>query len=124
MGSFFTQCQRSLRFGTGGPVSFYDDASGSHGCVCFKICYREIEFLEVKPSEVAAAVSIFVLAETKTVDTEVAVFVLIQLVEKKRVLRCIEMIQNLDQGLKSIMPKDEAQFYATNELVCGSSWSV
>ncbi|KAM6542985.1 hypothetical protein CsatB_007432 [Cannabis sativa] len=43
---------------------------------------NEIECLEVKPSEVAAAVAIFVLAETKTVDTEVAVFVLIQLVEK------------------------------------------
>ncbi|KAF4362498.1 hypothetical protein CsatB_007681 [Cannabis sativa] len=59
-----------------------------------------IDFLEFKPSEVAAAVVISVLAETQTVDTEVAVSVLIQHVEKERVLRCIEMIQSssLDNG--------------------------
>ncbi|XP_062097798.1 cyclin-D3-1-like isoform X2 [Humulus lupulus] len=53
-----------------------------------------IDFLEFKPSEVAAAVAISALAETNTVDTEIAVSVLMQYVEKERVLRCIQLIQD------------------------------
>lgn len=41
-----------------------------------------IDFLEFRPSEIAAAVAISVAAETKTVDIEKAISVLIQHVEK------------------------------------------
>ncbi|PON70504.1 Cyclin [Trema orientale] len=55
---------------------------------------KGIDFLEFKPSEVAAAVAISVLAETKTVDIEKAISVLIQHVENERVMRCIQLIQD------------------------------
>lgn len=41
-----------------------------------------IEFLEFRPSEIAAAVAISVLEETRIVDTEKATSLLIQLVPK------------------------------------------
>lgn len=41
-----------------------------------------IEFLEFKPAEIAAAVAIFVVGETKTIHTENAASALIQYVEK------------------------------------------
>ena len=41
-----------------------------------------IDFLEFKPSEIAAAVAMYVMGETQTVDTGKAISVLIQLVEK------------------------------------------
>ncbi|KAK7275825.1 hypothetical protein RIF29_16949 [Crotalaria pallida] len=56
---------------------------------------RGIDFLEFKPSEVAAAVALFVVGETKTVQTDKAISVLIQLVEKERVLKCVKMLQEL-----------------------------
>ncbi|KAL5558536.1 hypothetical protein UlMin_034747 [Ulmus minor] len=56
---------------------------------------KGIDFLEFKPSEIAAAVAISVEGETKTVDTDKAISVLIQHVEKERVVRCIELIKEL-----------------------------
>ncbi|GFY96095.1 hypothetical protein Acr_11g0004010 [Actinidia rufa] len=62
--------------------------------------YRDPEFnagidsLEFKPSEVAAAVAvtISVAGDTQTLDPEKAISLLVQHVEKKRVLKCFEMI--------------------------------
>ncbi|XP_027332943.1 cyclin-D4-1-like [Abrus precatorius] len=56
---------------------------------------RGIDFLEFRPSEIAAAVAISVVGEAQTVHTEKAISVLIQLVEKERVLKCINMIKEL-----------------------------
>ncbi|KAL2317647.1 hypothetical protein Fmac_031523 [Flemingia macrophylla] len=56
---------------------------------------RGIDFLEFRPSEIAAAVAIYVVGETKTVHTEEAISVLYLLVEKERVLKCVKMIQEL-----------------------------
>jgi len=42
--------------------------------------------LEFKPSEIAAAVAMYVMGETQTVDTGKAISVLIQHVEKVRML--------------------------------------
>ncbi|XP_058096994.1 cyclin-D3-1-like isoform X2 [Magnolia sinica] len=53
-----------------------------------------IEFLEFRPSEVAAAVAITVSGETQTVDFNKAVSCCIH-VEKDRVLRCYELIQEM-----------------------------
>ncbi|KAA8528341.1 hypothetical protein F0562_035696 [Nyssa sinensis] len=54
---------------------------------------KGIDFLEFRPSEIAAAVAISVAVETQTVDTEKAISVLIQHVEKERVLKCVKLIQ-------------------------------
>ncbi|XP_020206373.1 cyclin-D4-1 [Cajanus cajan] len=67
---------------------------------------RDIDFLEFKPSEVAAAVAIYVMGETQTVDTEKAISVLIQHVEKERVLKCVKMIHELASN--SISAKDSS----------------
>ncbi|KAG5031200.1 hypothetical protein JHK85_015182 [Glycine max] len=56
---------------------------------------RGIDFLEFKPSEIAAAVAMYVMGETQTVDTGKAISVLIQHVEKERLLKCVQMIQEL-----------------------------
>ncbi|KAG5063968.1 hypothetical protein AAZX31_02G198400 [Glycine max] len=56
---------------------------------------RGIDFLEFRPSEIAAAVAISVVGEGQTVQTEKAISVLIQLVEKERVLKCVKLIQEL-----------------------------
>ncbi|XP_059631270.1 cyclin-D2-1-like [Cornus florida] len=53
---------------------------------------KGIDFLEFKPSEVAAAVAMSVAGETQTVDTEKAISVLIQHVKKERVVKCVELI--------------------------------
>ncbi|KAF5942666.1 hypothetical protein HYC85_020308 [Camellia sinensis] len=53
---------------------------------------KEIDFLEFRPSEIAAAVTISVAREAQTVDSEKAIFLLIQHVEKERVLKCVELI--------------------------------
>ncbi|KAG8632846.1 hypothetical protein MANES_18G061100v8 [Manihot esculenta] len=56
---------------------------------------RGIEFLEFRPSEIAAAVAIAVVGEIKTVDAEQAIPVLSQHVEKERVLKCIQVIHEM-----------------------------
>ncbi|GMN40101.1 hypothetical protein TIFTF001_009335 [Ficus carica] len=53
---------------------------------------RRMELLV--PSEIAAAVAISVAAETKTVDIEKAISVLIQHVEKERVMRCVQLMED------------------------------
>ncbi|KAG6705244.1 hypothetical protein I3842_07G170700 [Carya illinoinensis] len=55
---------------------------------------KGIDFLEFRPSEVAAAVAIAVAEETQTIDTETATSLLSQHVEKERVLKCIMMIRD------------------------------
>ncbi|KHN08249.1 Cyclin-D3-1 [Glycine soja] len=56
---------------------------------------RGIDFLEFKPSEIAAAVAMYVMGETQTVDAGKATSFLIQHVEKERLLKCVKMIQEL-----------------------------
>ncbi|KAK9270203.1 hypothetical protein L1049_025779 [Liquidambar formosana] len=56
---------------------------------------KGIDFLEFRPSEVAAAVAISVAAETQTVDIEEAISFIIQHVKKERVMKCIELIHDL-----------------------------
>lgn len=56
---------------------------------------RGIYFLEFRPSEIAAAVAIAVVGETKTVDAEQAISVLAQPVQKERVLKCLQLIHDL-----------------------------
>lgn len=56
---------------------------------------KGIDFLEYKPSEVAAAVAIFAAGEIQAVDTEKAISALIQHVEKEKVVKCMELINEL-----------------------------
>ncbi|XP_020963443.1 cyclin-D2-1, partial [Arachis ipaensis] len=56
---------------------------------------KGIECLEFRPSEIAAAVAIVVVRETKTVHTEKAISLLNHLVEKERVLKCVKLIRGL-----------------------------
>ncbi|KAJ0086722.1 hypothetical protein Patl1_08622 [Pistacia atlantica] len=56
---------------------------------------KGIDFLEFKPSEVAAAVAISLAGETKTVDTEKAISVLTQYVKKERMVECVKIVQDL-----------------------------
>ncbi|KAK7311697.1 hypothetical protein RJT34_09992 [Clitoria ternatea] len=62
---------------------------------------RGIDFLEFKPSEIAAAVAMYVVGENRTVDTEKTISALIQHVEKERLLKCVEMIQELSSNTAS-----------------------
>ncbi|KAJ7958940.1 Cyclin [Quillaja saponaria] len=63
---------------------------------------KGIDFLEFKPSEIAAAVAFSVAGETQTVDTEKAIPVLIQHVEKERVLKCIKLIHDFSLVSRSL----------------------
>ncbi|TKY74458.1 Cyclin-D3-1 protein [Spatholobus suberectus] len=63
---------------------------------------RVIDFLEFKPSEIAAAVAMYVMGETQTVDTGKAISVLIQHVEKERLLKCVKMIHELSSNSASV----------------------
>ncbi|KAF2298725.1 hypothetical protein GH714_026256 [Hevea brasiliensis] len=56
---------------------------------------KGIDFLEFRPSEIAAAVAIAVVGEIKTVDAEQAISALAQHVEKERVLKCIQLIHDM-----------------------------
>ncbi|XAR62097.1 hypothetical protein NMG60_11016714 [Bertholletia excelsa] len=53
---------------------------------------KGIDFLEFRPSEVAAAVAVSVTGENQSPDIEKPISLLTRLVEKERVLKCIEMI--------------------------------
>ncbi|XP_014503703.1 cyclin-D4-2 isoform X1 [Vigna radiata var. radiata] len=59
---------------------------------------RGIDFIEFRPSEIAAAVAISVVGDGQTVQTEKASSDLIQPVEKERVLKCVKMIQALSSN--------------------------
>ncbi|XP_075096985.1 cyclin-D4-1 isoform X2 [Nicotiana tabacum] len=54
---------------------------------------KGIHFLEFKHSEIAAAVAISVVVKTETVCLEKAISALVQQVQKDRVNKCIELIQ-------------------------------
>ncbi|CAK9163600.1 unnamed protein product [Ilex paraguariensis] len=54
-----------------------------------------IEFLEFKPSEIAAAVAISVSGETQTIDTEKALSALTHHAEEERVRKCVELLHEL-----------------------------
>ncbi|CAN4095277.1 unnamed protein product [Withania somnifera] len=54
---------------------------------------KGIDFLEFKPSEVAAAVAMSVVEKNETVSTEEATFGLLQQVQEERVKKCVEFIQ-------------------------------
>lgn len=56
---------------------------------------KGIDFLEYKPSEIAAAVAIFSAGEIQAVDTEKAISALIQHIEKEKVIKCMELINEL-----------------------------
>ncbi|XP_028771875.1 cyclin-D4-1-like [Neltuma alba] len=56
---------------------------------------RGVDLLEFRPSEVAAAVAICVVRETQTVNTEKAISVLSQHVEKERVVECLKIIKEM-----------------------------
>ncbi|XP_061372088.1 cyclin-D2-1-like [Gastrolobium bilobum] len=62
---------------------------------------KGIDFLEFKPSEIAAAVAISVVGGTKTIDTGKTISVLIQYVEKERLLKCVNMIRELSSNSNS-----------------------
>ncbi|PIA56289.1 hypothetical protein AQUCO_00700551v1 [Aquilegia coerulea] len=57
--------------------------------------FKGIDYLKFRPSEVAAAVAISVLGENNTIDIEKAASCFNQLVQKERVLKCIEFIRNV-----------------------------
>lgn len=52
-----------------------------------------IDFLEFRPSEIAAAVAISVVGETQTVHTEKAISVLIQNVDKVKTMVVVQWLQ-------------------------------
>ncbi|KAF5185967.1 Cyclin-d3-1 [Thalictrum thalictroides] len=56
---------------------------------------KGIDYLKFRPSEVAAAVAISVLGEIHTVEIEMAAFCFNQLVQKEKVLKCIEFIRDV-----------------------------
>ncbi|KAG6644414.1 cyclin-D3-1-like [Carya illinoinensis] len=55
---------------------------------------KGIDFLEFRPSEVAAAVAIALAEEIQTVDNEAVTSLLSQHVEKEKVLECVKMIRD------------------------------
>ncbi|OIV93042.1 hypothetical protein TanjilG_20704 [Lupinus angustifolius] len=55
---------------------------------------RGIDFLEFRPSEIAAAVSIYVTREAQAKDIDKAI-VGFSIVEEERVLKCVELIRDL-----------------------------
>lgn len=61
--------------------------------------FRGIDFLEFRPSEIAAAVAMFVAAEFQAVDIDKAISCFSHL-EKDRVLKCIEMIKGMSNANK------------------------
>ncbi|KAF7829992.1 cyclin-D4-2 isoform X1 [Senna tora] len=69
---------------------------------------RGIDSLEFRPSEIAAAVALCVVGETQTVNTEKAMSILIQHVEKERVLKCIKIVQELSSNSSSISTSSSA----------------
>ncbi|KAK4734711.1 hypothetical protein R3W88_008972 [Solanum pinnatisectum] len=64
--------------------------------VPFQIClYVTVGTTTHYPSVIAAAIAISFAVKTETVDSEKAVFALVQHVQKDKVMKCIELIQEL-----------------------------
>ncbi|KAL3504846.1 hypothetical protein ACH5RR_034687 [Cinchona calisaya] len=57
--------------------------------------FKGIDFLEYRPSEIAAAVAISVAGEAQAIDTETAISALIKHVQKDKVIKCVELIKGL-----------------------------
>ncbi|XAR48514.1 hypothetical protein NMG60_11031363 [Bertholletia excelsa] len=53
------------------------------------------DFLEFRPSEVAAAVAVSIAGETQTLDTDKTISLLTEHVEKGRVFKCVELINEV-----------------------------
>ncbi|XP_009614202.1 cyclin-D4-2-like isoform X1 [Nicotiana tomentosiformis] len=72
---------------------------------------KGIHFLEFKHSEIAAAVAISVVVKTETMDIEKALSALVKQVQKDRVKKCVELIQessllsDFDKGLTPFVPQ-------------------
>lgn len=56
---------------------------------------KGIHFLVFKPSVIAAAVAMSIAVKTETVDSEKALSALVQHVQKDKVMKCVELIQEL-----------------------------
>ncbi|KAL5074827.1 hypothetical protein RYX36_013811 [Vicia faba] len=57
---------------------------------------KGIEFLEFKPSEIAAAVATYVVGETQAIDASKSISTLIRYMEKERLMKCIEKVMSLN----------------------------
>nr|DAD46180.1 TPA_asm: hypothetical protein HUJ06_004410 [Nelumbo nucifera] len=57
--------------------------------------FLRLDFLDFRPSEIAAAVAMSVLREAKTGDIEGALSCFIQHVKKERVFKCLELIRDM-----------------------------
>ncbi|CAI9116183.1 OLC1v1017267C1 [Oldenlandia corymbosa var. corymbosa] len=55
--------------------------------------FRGIDFLEYRPSEIAAAVAIFVAGEADPMDVDTAMCALVQYAQKDQVIKCLELIK-------------------------------
>jgi len=53
------------------------------------------DFLEFKPSEIAAAVATYVVGEFQANDSSKSISTLIQYIEKERLLKCVEKVQEM-----------------------------
>ncbi|XP_058759688.1 cyclin-D4-2-like [Vicia villosa] len=69
---------------------------------------RGLDFIHFKPSEIAAAVAVTISAEgeNRTVETDKAVSLLTQYVDKERVMKCIEMFQQLESSSDTASAED------------------
>lgn len=56
---------------------------------------KGLDFLEFKPSEIAAAVATCVVGETQAIDGSKSISTLIQYIEKERLLKCVEKVQEM-----------------------------
>ncbi|KAL1817628.1 hypothetical protein ACET3Z_020202 [Daucus carota] len=56
---------------------------------------KGIDFLEFRPSEIAAAVALSVAGETQTVDTEKALYELHHHLQKDKVVKCVKLMKRL-----------------------------
>ncbi|KAL7262510.1 hypothetical protein ACSBR1_000805 [Camellia fascicularis] len=72
---------------------------------------KGIDCLEFRPSEIAAAVAMSVAEEAQTVDIDKAISLLIEHVDKERMLKCVDMIHELSSlmsestnGLSALVP--------------------
>lgn len=65
---------------------------------------KGIHFLEYKPSEIAAAVAISFAVKTETIDSEKALSALVQHVQKDKVMKCLELIQDLSLPSNFVKP--------------------
>ncbi|KAI5435553.1 cyclin-D4-2 [Lathyrus oleraceus] len=77
------------------PVPTEDSFSQSFQLIMRTI--RGLDFIQFKPSEIAAAVAVTLSAEgeNQTIEIDKSVSLLTQYVEKEKVMKCIEMFQQL-----------------------------